>query len=97
MLASATRQKLDLISCKLSTYRCHEQRLIRNDLSHINSVDKDTDGDFLISARHVSTIYKIAGLTSPSGLAPGEIIWRLGGKRSSFPIMDSEVAGTPSL
>jgi Arylsulfotransferase (ASST) len=52
--------------------------------SHINSVDKNADGDYLVSARYTSTVYKIAGLASPSGLQPGEIIWRLGGKRSSF-------------
>ncbi|RMZ76557.1 hypothetical protein DV737_g4751, partial [Chaetothyriales sp. CBS 132003] len=47
------------------------------DWFHINSVDQNADGDYLISARHVSTIYKISGQT-------GSVIWRLGGKRSDF-------------
>lgn len=45
--------------------------------SHINSVDKNTDGDYLVSGRHTSTIYKISG-------ADGSIIWKLGGKNSTF-------------
>lgn len=40
------------------------------DYFHINSVDKNLDGDYLISSRHTSTIYKISHKT-------GEIIWRL--------------------
>ncbi|RMZ86759.1 hypothetical protein DV736_g6011, partial [Chaetothyriales sp. CBS 134916] len=47
------------------------------DWFHINSVDQNADGDYLISARHVSTIYKISGQN-------GSVIWRLGGKRSDF-------------
>lgn len=45
--------------------------------SHINSVDKNAEGDYLISARHTSTVYKISG-------ADGHIIWQLGGKQSTF-------------
>lgn len=55
------------------------------DYFHINSVDKDDDGDYLISARHFSTIYKISGKT-------GEIIWRIGGipgkTKSDFKLED---------
>jgi hypothetical protein len=47
------------------------------DFFHMNSVDKNSDGDYLISARYTNTIYKISGKT-------GEIIWRLGGKYSDF-------------
>ena len=46
-------------------------------LSHINSVDKNADGDYLVSARHTSTVYKISGVD-------GHIIWQLGGKQTSF-------------
>jgi hypothetical protein len=46
------------------------------DYFHINSVDLDADGDFLVSARSTHTIYKID--------RSGAIVWRLGGKRSSF-------------
>lgn len=42
------------------------------DWAHINSVDKDFAGDYLISIRHTSTIYKISG-------KDGSVKWRLGG------------------
>jgi len=45
--------------------------------SHINSIEKDAGGDFIISSRYCSTIYKISG-------KDGSIIWRLGGKASDF-------------
>jgi hypothetical protein len=32
------------------------------DYFHINSVDKDDAGDYLISARHTSTVYKFSGI-----------------------------------
>src|SRR3954471_13069896 len=44
---------------------------------HANAVDIDNDGNFLVSARNTSTIYKIDRAT-------GKIIWRLGGKKSNF-------------
>jgi hypothetical protein len=47
------------------------------DYFHINSVDKDSYGDYLISARDASSVHKINGTT-------GKIIWRLGGTNSSF-------------
>lgn len=47
------------------------------DYFHPNSVNLDTDGNLLISARHTSTVYKIDHKT-------GEIIWRLGGKESTL-------------
>jgi hypothetical protein len=47
------------------------------DYFHINSVDKDDNGDYLISARDAAAVHKISGKT-------GEIIWRLGGTNSSF-------------
>lgn len=42
------------------------------DYFHINSVDKDSSGDYLISARDAAALYKISGKT-------GEILWKLGG------------------
>lgn len=39
---------------------------------HINSVDKDRDGNYLLSARICASIYKINGKT-------GEVMWKLGG------------------
>ncbi|CRG88308.1 hypothetical protein PISL3812_05337 [Talaromyces islandicus] len=47
------------------------------DYFHINSVDKDSDGNYLISARDACSIHKVNGTS-------GEIIWRLAGKQSDF-------------
>ncbi|KAJ9138496.1 Arylsulfotransferase (ASST) domain protein [Coniochaeta hoffmannii] len=47
------------------------------DYFHINSVDKNSAGDYLISARDACAVHKINGTS-------GEIIWRLGGKKSDF-------------
>jgi hypothetical protein len=47
------------------------------DYFHINSVALDTDGNLLVSARNTWAIYKI-------NRHAGQIMWRLGGKRSSF-------------
>lgn len=50
-------------------YPCSQQ--------HINAIEKDIKGNYLISARHCHTIYYIDGKT-------GEIIWRMGGPKSNF-------------
>jgi hypothetical protein len=47
------------------------------DYFHLNSVDVDHDNNLLISARETSAVYKIDRKT-------GEVIWRLGGKKSDF-------------
>jgi Arylsulfotransferase (ASST) len=47
------------------------------DWFHINAVHLDGDGNLLIDARDTWTTYKVS-------LATGKIIWRLGGKDSSF-------------
>jgi hypothetical protein len=47
------------------------------DYFHINSIDLTADGNFLVSARNTWGVYKIDRRT-------GEVLWRLGGKRSSF-------------
>ncbi len=47
------------------------------DYFHINSVALTPDGHMLISARNTCAIYKISR-------ASGEVIWRLGGKKSDF-------------
>ena len=44
---------------------------------HLNSVDKNDQGDYLLSGRFTDTVYKVSG-------RDGSIIWRLGGKFSSF-------------
>lgn len=47
------------------------------DYFHINSIDVDYDKNLLISARNTSAVYKVDHKS-------GEVIWRLGGKRSDF-------------
>ncbi len=50
------------------------------DYFHVNSVDVDTDGNLIISARNTWAAYKI-------NRSSGAIMWTLGGKRSSFKLM----------
>jgi hypothetical protein len=47
------------------------------DYFHVNSIEVDFDGDFLISAKGTSAVYKV-------DRESGEILWRLGGKESDF-------------
>ncbi|KAH8681850.1 ASST-domain-containing protein [Xylariales sp. PMI_506] len=51
------------------------------DWFHLNSVDKDRHGNYLISARWLGITY-VNGIT-------GEIIWALGGKRNMFEDLSS--------
>ncbi len=51
------------------------------DYIHVNSADENDDGDVLISARHVNTVFKVSG-------EDGSVIWRLGGKHSDFELED---------
>lgn len=44
-------------------------------------MDINSDGDYLISSRHTSTLFKVNGQT-------GEIIWRCGGSLSDFEFLD---------
>jgi hypothetical protein len=44
---------------------------------HINSIDVDGDGNWLVSMRNSWSIHKVGGAT-------GDIIWTLGGKSSTF-------------
>lgn len=47
------------------------------DYFHINSIDKNKDGDYLVSSRHTCAIYKISG-------KDGSLIWTLHGAKPSF-------------
>jgi hypothetical protein len=49
------------------------------DYFHINSIDVDHDGNLLVSARNTWTVYKVDRKS-------GEVVWRLGGKKSDFEI-----------
>ena len=47
------------------------------DYFHINSIDVDHDDNLLVSARNTWAVYKLERKS-------GELLWRLGGKRSDF-------------
>ena len=47
------------------------------DYFHINSIDKNKDGDYLISSRHTCAVYKISH-------KDGSIMWRLHGENPTF-------------
>lgn len=47
------------------------------DWFHLNSVEKDSRGNYLVSARYLNGLTYIAGFT-------GDIIWNLGGKLGTF-------------
>ncbi|GLY04961.1 hypothetical protein Acsp01_53400 [Actinoplanes sp. NBRC 101535] len=49
------------------------------DYLHPNSVSLDADGNLLFSARHTWGLYKV-------DRASGEVLWRLGGKKSDFQV-----------
>lgn len=49
-------------------------------IRHANSIEKLPDGDYLFSARRTDTIYKIS--------KNGEIVWRLGGKKNDFSLLN---------
>jgi hypothetical protein len=51
------------------------------DYFHLNSIDVDHDDNLLISARETFAVYKIDRQS-------GEIIWRLGGKKSDFEMQE---------
>ena len=63
----------------LSRSESYEKREGDNpyDLAHLNSIQLQPDGHFLVSARHTNAIYKLDGRTAG-------VRWRLGGKRSDF-------------
>jgi hypothetical protein len=53
------------------------------DYFHLNSVAETTDGNLLVSARNTSAVYKVDRKS-------GQIIWRLGGRKSDFNFTTSE-------
>ncbi|KAI1122269.1 ASST-domain-containing protein [Nemania abortiva] len=48
-----------------------------HDLWHVNSVEKTDDGDFLVSSRHLHSIFLLDGVS-------GRVKWVMGGKRGQF-------------
>ena len=47
------------------------------DFFHLNSIERTHDGSLLVSSRNTWTVYKLDPAT-------GQIVWRLGGRHSSF-------------
>ena len=62
------------------------------DYAHIDSVAVMPDGDLLASFRHLSAVLKIAR-SAHDGFQVGDIVWRLGGRHSSFTFPDDPQAG----
>jgi len=58
------------------------------DWMHMNAISKNTEGDYLVSARHLSQIFKVAGKNNVHGAQPGTVLWQLGGKRNDFTMQD---------
>jgi len=56
----------------------------RIDFAHGNAIERDFDGDLLISSRHMDEITKISRRT-------GEIVWRLGGKNNQFTFVNDPI------
>ena len=70
-------RSIDHVDLAESYYKLPKNPRLTFDYFHINSIEVDTDGNLLVSARNTHTIYKVNRRT-------GNIIWRLGGKRSDF-------------
>ncbi len=54
------------------------------DAVHANAIDVDTDGNLLLSSRHLDEITKINRQT-------GDIIWRMGGKNNQFTFTNDSI------
>lgn len=60
------------------------------DPAHLNAIDKNSEGDYLISVRHADQILKIAGPENLHGVRPGTVLWQLGGNRNQFTVEGDE-------
>lgn len=67
-------EKLHKTFCMFSSNSVETKLIV---LSHANSIDKTPSGDYIVSARHTSTIYLVSGVN-------GSVLWRFGGSRSDF-------------
>ena len=59
------------------------------DYAHINSIDVQDNGDVVASFRHFSSVWRIATQDRP-GVQAGDVVWKLGGRDSSFSFQDGE-------
>jgi hypothetical protein len=57
------------------------------DYAHLNSIELMHDGNLLLSFRHLSQVMKVNRTT-------GAVMWRLGGKRSTFTFPDDPMGGS---
>lgn len=63
-----------------------------HDYAHINSLQELDNGDVLASFRNLSQVMLIAG-SAHDGFDSGDVIWRLGGERNDFEIVDDPYGG----
>lgn len=59
------------------------------DYAHINSIDVQDNGDIVASFRHFSSVWRIA-TGDRAGIQEGDVVWKLGGRDSSFSFADGE-------
>ena len=62
------------------------------DYAHLNSVVSVEHGDIIASFRALSAAYRIATVAH-GGVQPGQVIWKLGGKDSTFAFPNDELGG----
>ena len=65
------------------------------DYAHINSIDVQPNGDVLASFRHLSSVFLIAS-RAHDGHQPGDVIWKLGGRASTFSFPAATAGRAPS-
>lgn len=68
---------LDHVGVQESYVPAISKRFPMFDYFHLNAVEPDSDGNLIISSRHTWAAYKVDHTL-------GRVIWRLGGKHSSF-------------
>src|SRR5919202_1157074 len=70
-------RSLEHVGIEESYVEWSEDSVYPYDYFHINSIEVDHDDDLIISARNTCTVYKLDRNS-------GEVLWRLGGKKSDF-------------
>ena len=73
--------------CERQSRRCH-------DYAHINSIQVIDDGDILLSFRISARSSRSPGPPT-TGSQPGDVVWRLGGRRSNFTFVNDPYADGP--
>jgi hypothetical protein len=59
------------------------------DYAHLNSIDIQENGDIVASFRHFHSVWRIATVAR-DGYEPGDVVWKLGGRDSSFTFAPGE-------